>query len=112
MIVAVRSPFFKRALTRRILAYLLLLPMIYAISFGSAHSHGSLAGQSGDGFAASTAQIGTVLAGPFRNPAQGSECLLCVFHKQLFNTAIPDAIFAAQPEVQVVSSSVATVVSY
>jgi len=111
MIDVGRSPFLKRALIRRVLACLLLLPMIYATTFGSAHSHTSLSGSVADGFASSY-ESGTILAGPLQKPVQGDECLLCVFHKQLFSTTIPEAIFAAKPEAQIVSSPAPTVLFY
>ncbi|MEP6849785.1 MAG: hypothetical protein ABI999_13095 [Acidobacteriota bacterium] len=82
------------------LAFVLLAGIVYGITFGSAHSHGNPSKPQVNivaGHEISTSTVSTLRSQP------GFECLVCLFHQNLFNSTIPGAIFSAtssQPEVR------------
>ena len=112
MMITGKSGSLKSTLPKRALACLLLLPLIYAATFGSAHSHASFALNVNSEFSAESAAQVSSVAMPFRAPAPGSECLICVFHKQLFNTTVPQALFIAKPEVRIAFVSTSSIFFY
>ena len=100
------SALFTNRLLRRLIACLVLLPIIYAATFGSAHHHANSFSTAVRDRAGTYAEAASSMrAMPIRSPIQGDECLLCVFHKQLFGTTVPEALFVAQPEVQSASAA-------
>jgi hypothetical protein len=73
----------------RVLAFVLIGGIVHAVTFGSAHSHITARAALGAGQAI-TASGHTEQAVPdpvqYRNDRQ--ECLVCLFHQQLFNSVV------------------------
>ena len=74
------NTFFKRALVCALLA-----PLIYAVTFGSAHGHASPVSENSKHVSVNTADLSTTaIVSPIQSDQRTFECLVCVFHKQLF----------------------------
>jgi len=102
---------FARTLYRRALACILLTPIVYAATIGAAHNHVNTRVEPTGGFSASV-EGGPVLNTPLQNHSSSNECLICVFHKQLFNTTIPEGLFVAKAQVHIGSAATWTIFSY
>src|SRR5215475_4195964 len=96
---------FARALYRRALACILLTPIVYAATIGAAHSHVNTPVQPDSGGFYASIEADPVLATPFQSHPNSSECLICIFHKQLFNTTVPEGLFVVKPDVQIASAA-------
>jgi hypothetical protein len=90
----------------RALAWVLLVPIVYAVTFGTAHTHANVASglyvSQGSNvieqtFAAVTEGLGS--------RSDGYECLVCLFHQQLFNSTVPQTVFVGRAAVEVVHNS-------
>src|SRR5262245_13742739 len=94
---------FARTLYRRALACILLTPIVYAATIGATHSHLNTRLEPNNGSSFASIVADPVLATPFQSHPNGGECLICIFHKQLFNTTVPEGLFVAKPELQIAS---------
>ena len=86
-----------RTLVARALALLLLIGIVYAATFGSAHSHISIPSQPDTNVDLNSHVQATLsTSGQVRAP-HGAECLICLFHQQLYNSIVHDPFFIAKP---------------
>jgi hypothetical protein len=107
------TPRRNNTLFKRALACALLAPLIYAISFGSAHAHANLVPEWNKQVSWTTTGVATTaIVSPFQGDPRTFECLFCVFHKQLFNTTVPEPFFVVKVSDRQIAASFATVTSY
>gem|GEM_PF-4499978 len=100
-------------LFKRALVCALLAPLIYAVSFGSAHGHAKPFSGKNKHVSPNIAGLSpTAIVSPIQSDPRTFECLVCVFHKQLFNTTVPEPLFVAKPSDHQVFTSSITVKSY
>jgi hypothetical protein len=87
-----------RTIVARALSFLLLVGLIQAITFGSAHSH-SAAGPSiyAGQFAETADQDEYAIPDPYHFQNVRQECLVCLFHQQLFNSVVHTQFFITDP---------------
>ena len=78
-----------RTAMARLLAVVLLSAIVHAVTFGSAHSHVSAGSSLGAGrSAASLSQSAWAEPELFHYRTDRQECLICLFHQQLFNSVV------------------------
>jgi hypothetical protein len=86
----------------RALACVLLIGIIYAVTFGSVHSHRNVSSKFETNRAASSMkQAGFSSNVPLHSHSQGHDCLICVLHQQLFNSIVNTPLFIDKPSTQV-----------
>ena len=87
---------------RRALACVLLIGIIYAVTFGLAHSHGILSLKTDTNITTSAAvQANSSFLIPIQRPSHPQECLICLFHQQLFSSVVHSPLYIAKPSIQV-----------
>jgi len=86
-----------RTLLARVLAFVLLGGIVHAVTFGAAHSHVGI-GSSLDAGSTVVASVQAEQAVPDANHyrADRQECLICLFHQQLFNSVVHTPFFVAE----------------
>jgi hypothetical protein len=86
-----------RTFVARLLAFVLLSGIVHAVTFGAAHSHSD---QSASIDAGRTAvfegQVEQAFPEPFHYRTDRQECLICLFHQQLFNSVVHTPFFTAE----------------
>jgi hypothetical protein len=93
----------------RALAGVLLIGIIYAVTFGSAHSHGNVS----SALDTNTAPSSTGQASSSSNvPLNRHDCLICLLHQQLFNSIVHEPVFIVKPSTQVAFVSAPAVIFY
>jgi hypothetical protein len=94
-----------RTFLARALSFVLLAGIVHAITFGAAHSH-VLAGSSLDSGQAisSSGQAQWTVPAPINYRTDRQECLICLFHQQLFNSVIHTPFYVAEHAVDVAGS--------
>lgn len=93
----------------RVLAFVLLVGIVYAVVFGSAHTHLSISSKAGTNLSASSSrQVSAASTLPPQPGSNGDGCLICLFHQQLFNSIVHDPAFIDRPSPQVVLVSALT----
>jgi hypothetical protein len=95
-----------RTLLARVLAFVLLTGIVHAVTFGSAHSHDiSPAQEAGRVASVSTQIVEQAVPGTYGHPGVPQECLICLFHQQLFNSFVHSTFFVGQPSVPTVRTT-------
>jgi len=86
-----------RSLLARVVACVLIGGIVHAVTFGAAHSHVGLGSSlnAGETIAAS-GQAGQAVPDPLRYRTDRQECLICLFHQQLFNSVVHTPFFVAR----------------
>lgn len=78
-----------RTIFARAIAFVLLVGLIQAVTFGSAHSHTPGGTALGAGQTdLSTAQTEYAIPDPYHFQNVRQECLVCLFHQQLFSSVV------------------------
>ena len=98
-----RTPFL------RALACMLLIGIIYAVTFGSAHSHSDVLSKldtNRDARAARQISISSEI--PLHSHSDSHECLICLFQQQLYNSIVCEPLVIAKPSTQAVFVSAPT----
>jgi hypothetical protein len=86
-----------RTILSRVLAFVLLTGLIQAVTFGSAHSHLNTVSALASGQAAGfTSQALQAVPEPFHYRTERQECLICLFHQQLFSSVVHTPFYVAQ----------------
>ncbi|MEP7077209.1 MAG: hypothetical protein ABI878_15495 [Acidobacteriota bacterium] len=101
-----------RTLFERALAFALLAGIVCGVTFGSAHDHGQAYRGSGGIFSAAGIADSAGSAYTSGSSQKAFECLLCLFHQNLFNSTVPAAVFTAASVELEVSSSAQPVLAY
>jgi hypothetical protein len=101
-----------RTLLARVLAFVLLTGIIHAVTFGSAHSHDISSAQEAGRAASASVQIEQAIPGTFRHQNGPQECLICLFHQQLFNSFVHSTFFVGQPSVPTVRTQEQNLLHY
>jgi hypothetical protein len=87
---------------KRALAGILLFGIIHAVTFGSAHDHGNLSSRFYTKSAASVAVQASVSSeAPLYEHPSEHECLICMLHRQLFNSVVQSPLFVVKPSTYV-----------
>src|SRR2546423_309490 len=98
-----------RALPARAMAWVLLVPIAYALTFGTAHTHASARSEFSLDRVSSEAPSPTAVSADFLlGRSSCYECLVCLFRQQLSNSTVPQTMFVGRPEVRVVSTTATT----
>lgn len=92
----------------RFLAFVLLAGIVYGVTFGSAHSHGTPPTSPHTSITAEHAGPGLSRS----RTASELACLLCLFHQNLSNSTQQDTFFVSRPTDEVRVSTSRTVSSY
>jgi hypothetical protein len=80
------------------LAYVLLIGIIYAVTFGSAHSHGNVSSKLDTNSVASVKGKASSLSNvPLHSHPDTQQCLICLLHQQLFNSIVQPLVFIVKP---------------
>ncbi|MEP7075039.1 MAG: hypothetical protein ABI878_04445 [Acidobacteriota bacterium] len=97
----------------RVLAGALLVGIVYAVTFGSAHSHVN-ASTSLDArrVATSTSQADLAFTAPVSTNLHKYECLVCLFHQQLFSSTVSEPVFISKPAVPILPAPSEAVFPY
>ena len=86
-----------RTLFARVVALLLLGGILHAVTFGAAHSHISAGSSLGSSLTiVERIQAVQAVSGPVHYRTDRQECLVCLFHQQLFNSVVHTPFFIAQ----------------
>ena len=98
MRIAFRTASKQRRLNQaRVLAFLMLVGIVYEVILGSAHSHTDISSLPDiSGIAVSVGQSGTFSRLPLHKSTGHDECLICRFHQQLSNSVVDARIFVAE----------------
>ena len=83
---------------KRAMVWLLLMPMLYAVTIGSVHA--DTAFSSGSSFSQTAQPSGATiqsLGRPITHHLHDPGCLLCALGQQLFSTTLATAVFVAAP---------------
>ena len=107
--------FFYRSTSRRtrtplsrLLAGLLSIGIVFSITLGQVHNHGSVYGPSQAGVAADSAVSGV----PLHGQSDGHECLICLLQQQLFSSVVHTVPLISTPSTEAVFVTPATDASY
>ena len=85
-----------RTIFARVLAFVLLAGLFQAITFGSVHSHvNPLSVHEAGQFVDNSGQAEYAVPDPFHYQTQRQECLICLFHQQLFNSVVHTPFYVA-----------------
>ena len=102
-----------RAPLARVLACVLLVGVINAVTFGAAHSHLNVSSRFEKNRSASVSgQASPSSVVPVHSHSTKNGCLICVLHQQLFNTVVPGPGLIAKPSILVSFVSEQTVFFY
>lgn len=101
-----------RTLLARVLAFVLLTGIVHAVTFGSAHSHDISSAREAGRTANAAVQFEQVIPGTFHRSGGTQECLICLFHQQLFNSFVHSPFFVGQPSVPSVGTSEQNLLHY
>ena len=92
------------------LAFVLLTCVVYSVIFSSVHNHGSVSPNANTSISANaTGQASVSSTIPLKNAPNGDGCLICLFHKQLFNSVVHDPVFVTKPSQEVVVAATPTI---
>ena len=95
-----------RATFARPLAFVLLIGIVYSVVFGSAHNHKFVSSNVDTNISASSAAEASASSPvPLKSNSNGDECLICLFHQQLFNSIVHGPVFVVKPSAEVVFAS-------
>ncbi|MFM9904630.1 MAG: hypothetical protein ACKVQJ_08685 [Pyrinomonadaceae bacterium] len=90
----------------RLLASILLIGIVYSATFGSVHTHGYSAANSGTTISTSSAgQIIALPQVPLHSRTNGNDCLVCVLHRQFSSSTVHTPLFIAGPPEQIAQVS-------
>jgi len=84
-----------RTFLARVLAFVLLGGILHAVTFGSAHSHLSAGASFDSGQTVTTGLAEQALPDPIHYRTDRQECLICLFHQQLFSSVVHTPFFVA-----------------
>src|SRR5690349_19205134 len=85
----------------RVLAFVLLMGIVYAVTFGSAHSHETVSSKTDTNITTSFAgQANSSFLVPTQTPFHRQECLICLFHQQLFNSIVHAKLYIVKPSIR------------
>jgi hypothetical protein len=101
-----------RTLLARVLAFVLLTGIVHTVTFGSAHSHDISSAQESSQAANAAVQIEQVVPGTFQHSGGAQECLICLFHQQLFNSFVNSPFFVGQPSVPAIRKTEQNLLRY
>jgi hypothetical protein len=79
------------------MAFVLLAGVLHAVTFGSAHSHISAGASLDSGQSVTVGLAEQVVPDPIHYRTDRQECLICLFHQQLFNSVVHTPFFVAEP---------------
>jgi hypothetical protein len=98
----------------RALACALLIGIIYAVTFGSVHSHLNVSSKldTNNRPASAAGQAISSITAPLHGNSNRYECLVCLFHQQLFNSIVNAPLLIVKSATQVPSVSVPTIFYY
>jgi len=85
-----------RTLLARAMAFVLLAGVLHAVTFGSAHSHVSAGASLDSGQSVTVGLAEQVVPDPIHYRTDRQECLICLFHQQLFNSVVHTPFFVAE----------------
>jgi hypothetical protein len=99
----IRAPFV------RTLACVLLVSIIYTVTFDAAHSHRNISPRLDVNSSASAAlQISTLSEGLFHSSSDRGECLICVLHLQFSNGTVHAPLFVVKSYAEVAFATAPT----
>jgi len=102
-ISSLSAPFRTRTLCARVLVFVLLVGIVHAVTFGSAHSHANVSSSPNRiGRVAERASVSSNI--PLYGRSGGSECLVCLLHRQLSNSIVHSPVFVVLPSTEAVSA--------
>lgn len=97
-----------RTLLTRVLAFVLLGGIIQTVTFGAAHNHLDYVNISDRSQLGGSAPLSEyAVPDPLHLQTQRQECLVCVFHQQLFNGAVHSGFLIAEPVLSGAGTSIA-----
>jgi hypothetical protein len=86
----------------RVLACLLLAGIVYSATFGALHSHTQvLSNQDTSLFERASEQVSVSAETPVRSRSNGTECLICSFHRQFSSSTVHTPLFIVGHSAQV-----------
>ena len=95
-----------RTRAQRVLVFVLLVGIIYGVTFSSAHSHETIPSQTDANIATSVqVQTNSSFLVPIQSPSQRQQCLICLFHQQLFSSVVHAPLYIVEPSIHVASVS-------
>jgi hypothetical protein len=93
-----------------VLASVLLTGILYSATFGTVHSHGNVLSKISSNVSAGfTEQVTTLSKAPFHGRSDGTECLICVLHRQFFSSIVNAPHFIVKASAQIARVSATTV---
>jgi len=94
-----------RTFLARVLSFVLLAGIVHAVTFGAAHSHIAASTSPDVGQSISTSsQAQWSVPAPVNYRTDRQECLICLFHQQLFNSVIHTPFYVAEQTIDVAGS--------
>jgi len=99
--------------TTRVMAFVLLVGIIYGVTFSSAHSHGATSSKAGANITTGVPVLAdSSFLVPIQSPSHRQECLICLFHQQLFSSVVHPPLYIVKPSIRVKSISPQRVAFY
>ncbi|MEP6848413.1 MAG: hypothetical protein ABI999_06125 [Acidobacteriota bacterium] len=97
----------------RVLVGALLIGIVYAVTFGSAHSHVNASiSLDGSRVASSKGEARFAFTAPVNSNSHKYECLVCLFHQQLFSSTVSEPVFIAKPAISIQPATAEAVFRY
>jgi hypothetical protein len=85
----------------RLLAFVLLVGFVYAVTFGSAHNHETASSRSHTNTTTSVVvQANPSFLVPTQRSSHQQECLICLFHQQLFSGILHAPLYIEKPAIR------------
>jgi len=117
LFIAIEMNIYRKSTSRRtrtsferVLGCALLLGIIYSATFGIVHTHGNVSPAPDTNISADfTGQANVLTDVPLHSRSDGSECLLCVLHRQFSSSTVYAPFFIAQPSIQIDAVSASAV---
>ena len=102
-----------RTLFAQVLSFVLLAGIVHAVTFGAAHSHIAAVSSIDSGQTiTSLGQAGWASPKPVNYRTDRQECLICLFHQQLFNSVIHTPFYVAEKTIDVAGSGSDTLLRF
>jgi hypothetical protein len=95
-----------RTRTPRALAFVLLIGIVYGVTFGSAHSHSITSSDTGTtAITKDAARASSPFLIPTHELSHQQECLICLFHQQLFSSVVHAPLYVVRPSILIEPTS-------
>ena len=95
-----------RTHAQRVLVFVLLVGIVYSVTFSSGHSHETLSSRAyTNGTVTAAEQPGSSFLVATQSPSHRQGCLICLFHQQLFSSVVHAPLYIVKPSIHAASVS-------